>query len=157
MKETVLAQIAQIEKMSIKELKVKYIELYGDDALPQSNKMYLFRRIAFKIQEQAYGGLLETAKARIDELITEYDPLSNLGKSKRKKATVEQSSPFQPPRKRSFPLPGTVITKHYKDTVIHVKVLQKGFEYNGKVYNSLSRIACVITGSHLSGFTFFSI
>jgi hypothetical protein len=144
----------QLEKLPIKELKEKYKELYGDTALPQNNKVYLFRRIAYKIQEQAYGGVSEFTKGRVKELILEQDPLNNLGKKKQRVAD-NQIAPSS--RDRRLPLPGTVITKHYKDIVLQVKVLEKGFEYNGKSYRTLSRIACEVTGAHLSGFAFFGL
>jgi hypothetical protein len=144
----------QFEKMSIKELKVKYTELFGDTALPQNNKVYLFKRIAYKIQELEYGGISEFTKGRIKELILEKDPLNNLGK---KKKNVVENNIIPSSRDRRLPIPGTVITKHYKDSVLQVKVLEKGFEYNGKTYKSLSRIACEVTGAHLSGFTFFGL
>jgi len=160
MKETVLTQIAQVEKMSMKELKIKYMELYGTDALPvQNNKSYLFRRVAYMIQEQAFGGLSETAKTRIDELINEQDPLNAIRQKQAKIAAniAKSAEAVTSSRDLRLPLPGTVITKHYKDGIIHVKVLDKGFDYNGKAYKSLSRIACEITGDHVNGFTFFKL
>jgi hypothetical protein len=51
--ESVLRQLNALCAMSIKELKVRYKELYGEDD-PPSQKDYLLRRIAYKIQEKAY-------------------------------------------------------------------------------------------------------
>ena len=54
-----------------------------------------------------------------------------------------------------LPPPGTIITRPYKGAVLHVKVLAKGFEYEGNEYHSLSAVAKAITGSHCNGFLFF--
>jgi len=54
-------------------------------------------------------------------------------------------------------LPGTTLSRKYKGTTHLVKVLPKGFEYNGQHYRSLSAIAKEITGSHWNGFVFFGL
>ena len=51
MDNTILSQITQLENMSIKELKEKYKQIYGNEYGIQSNKVYLVRRVAYKIQE----------------------------------------------------------------------------------------------------------
>ncbi|MFA5840251.1 MAG: DUF2924 domain-containing protein [Candidatus Margulisiibacteriota bacterium] len=153
MKESILTQIMQLEKMSTKELVAKYNELFGDTALPQNNKPYLFKRIAYKLQEIEYGGLSEQTKSKIHDLIQQEDPINSLGNKKKRITAVVASSS----RDGRLPFPGTVITKHYKDKVIEVTVLEKGFEYNGKPYKSLSKIAGEVTGTHWSGFAFFGI
>ena len=56
-----------------------------------------------------------------------------------------------------LPLPGTVITRAYKGDTLQVKVLPRGFEFEGEVYKSLSAVAKAITGSHCNGFHFFRL
>jgi hypothetical protein len=138
MKESILAQIMQLEKMSFKELRDKYKELFGDTVLAQNNKVFLFKRIAHRIQELEYGGVSEITKHKIKELIEEHDPLNDLGK---KKKLVVENNAVPTGRDRRLPLPGTIITKHYKGVVLQVKVLEKGFEYESVFYKSLSKIA----------------
>lgn len=55
------------------------------------------------------------------------------------------------------PLPGTILVRKYKGRDLQVKVLEKGFEYQGDVYKSLSAVAKHITGSHCNGFLFFKL
>jgi hypothetical protein len=50
-----------------------------------------------------------------------------------------------------------VITKEYKGTNYEVKVLEKGFEYKGKIYKTLSAIAKEVTGAHWNGYLFFNL
>ncbi len=56
-----------------------------------------------------------------------------------------------------LPAPGNILSRLYKGRLVHVRVLPKGFEYDGKIFKSLSAVAKVITGSHTSGFLFFRI
>ncbi len=56
-----------------------------------------------------------------------------------------------------LPPPGTVLTRPYKGGTIQVQVLAHGFEYDGKVYRSLSAVAKAVTGSHCNGFLFFRL
>ena len=60
-------------------------------------------------------------------------------------------------RDKRLPIPGTVIYKKYKGQDIHVKVLDKGFEYKDKYYRSLTAITFELTGAHWNGFSFFNL
>ncbi len=54
-----------------------------------------------------------------------------------------------------LPPPGTILTRKYKGEMLHVQVLAQGFEFEGRVYPSLSAVAKAITGGHCNGFLFF--
>ena len=52
--------------------------------------------------------------------------------------------------------PGTMLTREYNGRTYRVKRLAQGFEYEGKVYNSLTAVAKLITGyKAISGPMFF--
>ena len=53
-------------------------------------------------------------------------------------------------------MPGTTLWREYKGRMIAVIVLPRGFEYEGKVYRSLSAVANAITGTHWNGMKFFA-
>jgi hypothetical protein len=59
--------------------------------------------------------------------------------------------------KARLPIPGTILTRPYKGTILQVKVLESGFEYEGIVYRTHSAVANAITGTHCNGFQFFRI
>ena len=106
------------------------------------------------MQEIEYGGLSSEAKAKLETLIEKYDPVNN--KSLRPKATnPEPGRRKHPSRDRRLPIPGAMIKKEYKGRPLEIKVLEKGFEYEGKIYRSLSAIAKAITGIHWNGYLFF--
>lgn len=146
-----MSEIMALKNASVKELRKKYKELYGEDAA-SIHKLYLWRKIAYKLQELEYGGLSAKAEDQLNTLIEVYDPINN--KVLRPDKPVV-SRPVTVKDKR-LPIPGTVITEEYKKTKHNVKVLEKGFEYNGKIYKTLSAIAKEITGAHWNGYLFFN-
>lgn len=64
-----------------------------------------------------------------------------------------------PTKERDSRLPevGTVITKTYHGQTLEVKVLENGFEYQGKTYKSISRVAMEIVKRPISGYVFFGL
>ncbi len=56
-----------------------------------------------------------------------------------------------------IPPVGSVISKTYRGQQIEVKVLERGFEYKGKVYKSISRVEMTITKRQISGYVFFGL
>ena len=152
MRENVLSRIMVLEKMPVAELVRKYEDLFDGKRPASTNKTYLKRRIAYRIQELEYGGLSQEAQSKITSLVKEYDPINNKA-MRPKKSPVEK----QILRDRRLPIPGTVITKEYKGKRIEVKVLDKGFSYQGKIFKTLTTLAKEITGSHWNGFLFFNL
>lgn len=145
-------QIMELNDRPIDALKQKYIELFGHEST-SNNKIFLCRKIAWRLQELDHGGISAETKSRIDALINDHDPINN----KAVRAQSESGKESQKGRDTRLPIPGTVITKKYKDQLIEVKVLDSGFEYKGQNYRTLTKIAEEITGSHWSGFNFFNL
>jgi len=143
---SILKQITALYGMPTNVLKERFLAMFPEKNAP-SNKDFLCRRIAYKLQEDAFGSLSTNAADQLNRLKTELDPLKDLG----------QRQPQGPKEKqpRNIPLPGTIIMKVYKGRLLQVKVLQKGFEYEGKSYRSLTHLAREITGVPQSGFVFF--
>ena len=78
----------------------------------------------------------------VSPIITKETPLENL--------------PVRP-RDNRLPAPGSVITKTYRGKTLEVKVLENGFEYEGKVFKSISRVAMTIVKRQISGYVFFGL
>jgi hypothetical protein len=141
--------LAVLEKMPVADLERYYKELFKTDPASKNFK-FLKRAIAYRLQESALGGLSNETKKKIDEFITTYDPANRYSF---KSADPEKLNG----RDVRLPMPGSYITKTYKGQKIEVKVLERGFEYEGKFYRNLSVIANTITGAHWSGYGFFGI
>ena len=141
MTDRVLAQIAALAKASLPDLKSQYHDLFGA-AAPGINRAYLERRIAYKLQELAYGGLSQATQGRLDALATTADK----GSSARTRT-----------RAQDRPLAGTRLLRVWKGVEHSVTVLQTGFEYQGRPFASLSPIAKAITGTSWNGPAFFGL
>ncbi len=65
----------------------------------------------------------------------------------------------RPPARRNIrlPKPGDILSRVYKGRQITVRVLESGFEYEGRRFRSLSAIAKAVTGAHWNGLLFFGI
>ncbi len=147
-----MSEIMALKNAPVEELLSRYKEFYGENAT-SNHRLYLWRKIAYRLQENEQGSLSTKAKSRLKALIEEYDPINNKALRPDKPASC---LPVTVKDKR-LPIPGTVITKEYKNTKHQVKVLEKGFEYNGKIYKTLSAIAKEITGAHWNGYLFFGL
>jgi len=150
-----VAQIMTLKSMSLVELQKKYAEVFDGNKAPSNNKIYLWRKIAYRIQEIDYGVLAEGAQDKLAEFIQKYDPINN------KALRPDNTEPPEPGKKlkrdKRLPIPGTIITKEYKGIKIQIKILEAGFEYNNKTYKSLSAIAKETTGAHWTGYLFFGL
>lgn len=65
-------EVAVLERMTVRELKERYAELFGEETRTH-NRAWLFKRIAWRIQSMAEGDLSERAKARAIELARDAD------------------------------------------------------------------------------------
>jgi hypothetical protein len=68
----VRAEIEALRHMTVGQLKVKYREAFGEDSR-SNHKQFLFRRIAWRIQANAEGGLSERARRRALEIANDSD------------------------------------------------------------------------------------
>lgn len=156
MQGNLLTKIMSLKDASLEELKKKYSELFEGKLAPSNNKTYLWKKIAYRLQEIEYGGLSTESQGKIQELIQKYDPVNN--KAMRPEgATQNEPKKASLRRDKRLPIPGTVITKEYKGIKLQIKILESGFEYNGKIYRTLTAIAKEVTGAHWNGYLFFNL
>jgi hypothetical protein len=146
-------EIAALEEMGIAALRSRYTELFGD-ATRVGNRAWLIRRIAWRLQAQAEGGLSERARRRAAELANEADVRLTPPAARREPAVLPLAARRADPR---LPAPGGVLSRAYKGRTLQVIVRDQGFEYEGAHYPSLSAVAKAITGSHCNGFLFFGL
>ncbi len=74
-----------------------------------------------------------------------------------KQNAADVAAPETKERDSRLPAVGAVITKTYCGQTFEVKVLEKGFEYQGKTYKSISRVAMEIVKRPISGYVFFRL
>ena len=131
MTDSVLTRVAALTAQPINNLKQQWRELF-DTEPPPYNRRFLEHRLAYRIQELAYGGLKpETIK--------------------RLKAIAEDLDGGNPARRRrpanDRPIAGTRLIREYQGVEHCVTVRDEDFEYQGRPYKSLSAVARAITGT----------
>ena len=159
MKLNLAKELAALEQMSVGQLQQRYAEIFGE-TVRSRHKQYLIRRIAWRLQANAEGGLSERALRRAEELADVADvrvtpPRGGISANPAAPAT-HANAPSRPSDPRLPPV-GAAITRKYKGRTLIVTVLAEGFEYAGERYPSLTAVAKAITGSHMNGFRFFQI
>jgi hypothetical protein len=150
--------IEELQKLKIPVLKKRYIELFGE-ASKSSNKQFLFRRIAWRLQANAEGSLSERALRRAAEIVDDRDlrvraPRAFLDREDQSSWSAERS---RSPKDWRLPKPGTLLTRRVGNRNVVVKVLDDGFEYDSRRYRSLSAIAREVTGTRWNGMLFFGL
>ncbi len=152
-KASIPAQIARLQKMSVPELREEWKRLYDGEEPRVSNRVWLWKRLAWRVQELKYGGLSDTALQRLEELM----PTAELELRNPPGKKQPPPAPIEPVRDKRIPPPGTVLLRRYKGQAITVEVLANGFEWEGRQFRSLSAVAKEVTGSHLNGIRFFHL
>jgi len=150
-------EITALKRMTVPELRRKYTQVFGEDTTSR-HKEYLIRRIVWRLQVNQEGGLSERAKRRARDLATESDVRLTAPRPRPVDQAGEMAAaPIEFPRDDRLPMPGAIITRRYKNRTVEVRVLPKGFEYEGEVYRTLSAVAKKVTGTHWNGYGFFRL
>lgn len=133
-KETeVRRKIIAIQKMDAAELKGEWHRLYGTEP-PAYGDQFMRKRLAYRVQELAYGGIDGETRARIDSVNEKIE----------RRTTGEI-------------LVGAVIVREWRGKRYEVRKLKDGFEWNNCLYGSLTAVAEAITGVHRNGNAFFNL
>ena len=161
MDNSVIRRIHVLRQMTVAELRQEWETLYGEKCRSR-NRDYLFRRLAWRVQEIAHGGLSNVAKARLDELGNDTFMRSRTPREALKAATAVNVEPVATTQSRSrrdprLPSPGTVITRSYRGRELRLLVLDDGYDLDGVHYGSLTEAARAVTGSHWGGPLFWGL
>ena len=152
----ILNEVAALQRLTIGQLRQRFAEVFGE-ATAASNRTWLVKRIAWRLQALAEGDLSERARQRAAELARDADLRLNPPRKQSHHDHACQPEPVSVPTPvdQRLPPPGTILTRPYKGQQLQVQVLTDGFAYAGSVYPSLSAVAKAITGSHCNGYHFF--
>ena len=137
----VLGRLAALQAAPTADLKQQWRELFAKEP-PPFNRPYLQSRLAYRIQELAYGGLKAETKAQLEALGEQLDGGNVV---------------LRRIRADSRPLAGTQLVREWQGVQHVVTVLRDGFEFEGRPYRSLSALARYITGTRWNGWTFFGL
>jgi hypothetical protein len=151
-------ELAALQGMTIPELQERYEQVFHETNTTK-HKPYLIKRIIWRMQANARGGISYRARQRAIELARDSD--------------VRLTAPKPPPRgdgevvTRPAPaaildhetdiLPGTKLERVYKGRLILAEIVENGVRWEGELYGSLSGVAKAVTGSHWNGRAFFGL
>jgi hypothetical protein len=158
MDRNVIGAIDALPQSKVAALQKRYRELFGEES-KSSNKQFLFRRIAWRLQANAEGDLTERAQRRAREIADDRDlrlraPKEFVTRPAPVAVSVDRT---RPPKDERVPAAGSLLTRRVGDRQIVVKVLKEGFEYEARLYRSLSAIAREVTGTRWNGLLFFGL
>jgi hypothetical protein len=139
MTDTVLARLAALKTTPTPELRKQWKDLF-DTEPPLYNRRYLESRLAYRIQELAYGGLKPETIERLEALGEQL-------------ARGEKISL----RDEHRPISGTRLIREWQGVEHCVTVRDHDYEYQGRPYKSLSAVARAITGTRWNGPLFFGL
>ena len=157
---TLQEEIDSLRHLTAGGLREKYLAVFGE-ASRSGHKQFLFRRIAWRIQANALGGLSDRARQRALEIADDADlriraPKNFLKTDLDESRMIEaRVAPSEDPR---LPMPGSDLVRRYRGKDIVVRVREEGgFEYDGHIHRSLSSAVREATGTPWNGFAFFGL
>jgi hypothetical protein len=153
--------LAQIQTLTITQLKAQITEVTGQ-TVKSNNRPYLIGKLAKALEAKAAAEAAQARTAKKAKSVRKAATVKNEKAQKSAKAEKAERQTRTSPRKSGerdprLPAAGPVLEREHKGKKIRVTVLEDGFRYEGEIYNSLSTIARVATGTIWNGFTFFRI
>ena len=136
---SIAAQVAQLPHLPMQSIWAMW-DTHFDERPQHHHRTWLESRLAYKIQEKAFGSLKPSTRRKLEE-IGETGVLP-----KRLQGDADRL------------LPGTMLSRFFDDQ--EHKVVVRGvrdFEYRGQRFKSLSAIARLIAGCPWSGPAFFGL
>ena len=135
--------INQVLELKSEDLRKLYIKIVGADNFIniKNNTEILRRRICYKIQKDRFGGMQKIHQNRINKLSKEA-PADG--------TTSNKLNKYKPPS-------GTKIIRTWRGDKYEIVTAEEGFEYQDKIYKSLTKLAFEITGVKRSGPVFFGL
>ena len=139
--DSIPARLAALKTTPLPALKAQWRDLFGSEP-PGHNRKHLESRLAYRIQELAYGGLKPETVKRLEALGAVVADRNVTRKRTRHDAT---------------PIAGTKLIRDWQGVEHTVTVLTDGYEWQGRPYRSLSAAARAITGTRWNGLVFFGL
>ncbi len=134
------AKLAALETMPRQDLIPYWVEAYGRSPPKGLSRRILLCAAAYHLQAQVYGGLRESTKKKLRQIVAEH--------ARRKAVTSSGKTP---------PPVGTRLIREWHGKTYVVDIIEDGYFHNATTHKSLSEIARLITGARWSGPRFFGL
>jgi hypothetical protein len=140
MPDPIVDRLANLPKLSRASLAELWEQLFQTSPQPRLRRDLMVRLLAHRLQEQAFGALASAYRRRLQHL-----------------ASAMETGSKQARGSRLSIKPGTRLVRQWQSRTHIVHVAERGYEYDGSRYDSLSEIARLITGTRRSGPLFFGL
>ncbi len=131
MEEEVEKKVMNLEKKPLGELRKIWKKVYGEEA-PRYSKKYLIPRLAYRMQEKAYGEMSRKGRKRLEYLADRLEKGKRISSDK-------------------LPVEGTELILERGEETHAVMVTDKGLIYREELFTSLSAVAGKIMGMSYNG------
>ena len=160
-KESILPRVSDLPRLNVAQLQAAHRLMFGAEH-PVANCQHLRRKIAWHVQAGREGGLPESVRQHAIAIAREADLRVRIADNVSRRLReipldMAVTTAVAQPHDARLPMPGSLIVRKYKDRTLVVKVLDSGFEFEGRRFTSLSAIAVEVTGSRWNGFAFFGL
>lgn len=131
---------ANLKTLPLAELRQIWAGAWGIKPHAKIGRTMLIKSLEYRRREQVMGGMPPELQQRLKTLVAAY---------KRNPRCFDEDVHGLKP--------GTRLVKTWKETRHTVLVVKNGFEYEERIYTSLSEVAFAITGSRWNGWVFFGL
>lgn len=131
MEEETEKKVRNLEKKTLEELRRMWKKVFGEEA-PKHSKKYLIPRLAYRIQEEAYGEMSRKGAKRLEYLADRLEKGKRISSDK-------------------LPVEGTELILERGEETHAVMVTDKGLIYREEFFTSLSAVAGTIMGMSYNG------
>ena len=126
-------------------MRARWKSLFRQQAPSHLPRHLLFAVLTYRLQADELGDLDPVTARLLRQIATSGDPLE----------VSRRTDEFG--RRRAELKPGTILMREWNAQTYRVMVVEKGFAWNGRIYDSLSKVAFSITGTHWNGPRFFGL
>jgi len=119
--------------------------MFRQQPLPHLPRHLLFAVLAYRLQADELGDLDPITARLLKQIATS----GGTREASRRRDELG--------RRRTELKPGTILMREWNTQTCRVMVVEKGFAWNGKTYDSLSKVAFAITGTNWNGPRFFGL
>jgi DUF2924 family protein len=138
-------EIAHLRDLDVHGLRARWKSMIRQQPPPHLPRHLLFAVLAYRLQADALGDLDPTTARLLRQIAT-------AGGTREASRLTEAFD-----RRKTELKPGTILMREWNARAYRVMVVDEGFAFNGKTYDSLSKVAFAITGTHWNGPRFFGL
>jgi len=138
-------EIAHLRGLDLKGLRARWQSMFQRLAPAHLTRHLLFAVIAYRVQADRFGDLDHQTKQVLDRTVA------------KEAGAITSTRLASFDQKRTELTPGTVLVREWDRRSQRVMVMADGFAWNGRTYDSLSKVALAITGTKWNGPRFFGL